>query len=469
MAHRFRVRVRRSAGWIGVLLLLGASAGLVLVRQAPLADRPATSRRPTGVPQLISYQALPAIEGEMCEWIPASAGFTLAEAWQQEGTGNNTGQALSSDTATRAPLRAIRDSYASYSSVAVDVARNEVVMTDENLFSILVYDRTTNTPPTATMSEPKRMIAGLATQIEFQCGLYIDPGSGDIYAVNNDTVDKLVIFSRQARGNVPPDRHLETPHGTFGIAVDEAAQELFLTVQHDSAVVVYQKMAQGEEAPIRLLQGDRTRLADPHGIAIDAKNGLLFVTNHGAVHEVSPEGSGDESRRGELKPNWPLNRRYAVPGSGKLLPPTITVYPVKASGNTPPLRVIEGPKTQMNWPTGISVDPERNEIFVANDAGDSILVFNASASGDAAPIRVLKGPQSMIKNPTGVFVDVQNDELWVTNFGNHSATVYRRTASGDAAPLRVIRSAPAGKPALMIGNPGAIAYDTKREEILVPN
>jgi len=214
-----------------------------------------------------------------------------------------------------------------------------VVMTDENLFSILVYDRTTNTPPTATMSEPKRMIAGLATQIEFQCGLYIDPGSGDIYAVNNDTVDKLVIFSRQARGNVPPDRHLETPHGTFGIAVDEAAQELFLTVQHDSAVVVYQKMAQGEEAPIRLLQGDRTRLADPHGIAIDAKNGLLFVTNHGAVHEVSPEGSGDESRRGELKPNWPLNRRYAVPGSGKLLPPTITVYPVKASGNTPPLRI----------------------------------------------------------------------------------------------------------------------------------
>jgi hypothetical protein len=74
-----------------------------------------------------------------------------------------------------------------------------------------------------------------------------------------------------------------------------------------------------------------------------------------------------------------------------------------------------------------------------------------------------------VKNPTGVFVDVKNDELWVTNFGNHTATVYRRSASGDTPPLRVIRSAPAGKSALMIGNPGAIAYDTKREEILVPN
>jgi DNA-binding beta-propeller fold protein YncE len=464
-----RWQPRRKAGLIAVFFGMAAVSGLVPLMKAPLGSQPVVARRPTGAPQLISYAPLPAVEGAQCEWIPASASGSLLAAMQQERAAGNSGQARLGDTATRAPLRAIRDPYASYSSVAVDPTRNEVVMTDENLFSILVYDRTTNTPPSATMSEPKRMIAGLETHIEFQCGLYIDPGSGDIYAVNNDTVDKLVIFSRQARGNVPPDRLLETPHGTFGIAVAEQAQELFLTVQHDAAIVVYKKMAQGEEAPIRLLQGNRTRLADPHGIAIDEKNGLLFVTNHGSVHEVNAAGSGDESRRAEEKPNWPLNRRYAIPGSGKLLPPAITVYRLNASGNTPPLRVIEGPKTQMNWPTGISFDPERNEIVVANDAGDAVLVFDGSASGDAAPIRILKGPKSLVKNPTGVFVDVKNDEMWVTNFGNHTAAVYKRTASGDAPPLRVIRSAPAGKPALMIGNPGAIAYDTKREEVLVPN
>ena len=322
------------------------------------------------------------------------------------------------------------------------------------------------------MSEPKRIISGLATEIEFQCGLYIDPGSGDIFAVNNDTIDKLVIFSRQARGNVPPDRHLDTPHGTFGVAVAEEAQELFLTVQHDSAVVVYNKMAEGEETPIRLLQGNRTRLADPHGIAVDEQNGLMFITNHGSVHDVAPEEQSSDGlppAPRERKPNWPLDRRHAVPGTGQLLPPAITVHAINASGNTAPLRVIEGPQTQMNWPTGVSFDPDRNELFVANDAGDSVLVFDASADGDAAPIRVLQGPRSLIKNPTGVFVDVQNDELWVANFGNHSATVYRRSASGDPAPLRVIRAAPAGKSALMIGNPGAIAYDSKREEVLVPN
>ena len=43
------------------------------------------------------------------------------------------------------------------------------------------------------------------------------------------------------------------------------------------------------------------------------------------------------------------------------------------------------------------------------------------------------------------------------------------TANGDVAPRRTIRAAPKGEMALGIGNPGAVAYDTKRKEILVPN
>ena len=74
-----------------------------------------------------------------------------------------------------------------------------------------------------------------------------------------------------------------------------------------------------------------------------------------------------------------------------------------------------------------------------------------------------------IKNPTGLFLDSKNNELWVTNFGNHTVTVYPSGAGGDTPPLRTIRSAPMGEPSLMIGNPGAVEFDTKRKEILVPN
>jgi len=430
---------------------------------------------PTGHPQLVSVQPFPEMNGEMCPWMPASAQSSLLAALQQvapASQGEVPDEAARLEASKRKPARVMRDSYSGYSAVAVDPVRNEVVMTDENLFSILVYDRRENTPPQATMSEPKRMIRGDNTDIEFQCSVYVDPATGDIYAVNNDTLGKLVIFSKEARGDVSPDRFINTPHTTFGIAVDDKNQEMFLTIQDDAAVVTYPKAAKGDDPPIRLLQGEQTLLADPHGIALDSKRDLLYVSNWGSVnvHKAPPGGAKTGTiGRGGGHPNWPTGRNYAVPGSGKFMPPSVTVYPRTARGNKAPLRVIQGPKTQLNWPTALSVNPKTGELFVANDTAHSILVFAADANGDVAPIRVLKGPKTLIKNPTGVFYDGENDELWVANFGNHTATVYKPTASGDTPPLRVIRSGPLDTPAPMMGNPHVVAFDSKRDEILVAN
>ena len=440
-------------------------AVVCLIGREVLEHYPAASR-------LISFDNLPADSTEECAYQPVSferpplAGkVPLRTALMQQRIAENA--AVSSDLSNRKPVRTIRDPYAAYSAVAIDNSHNEVVVTDENRFNILVYDREARTRP-QSVADPKRIIGGLNTKIEFQCGLYIDPANGDIYAVNNDTIDTLVIFSRNAIGDVAPDRELHTPHGTFGIAVDEDKKEVFLTVQHDNAIVVFNKTASGVEAPLRVVQGDDTGLADPHGMALDMKRGLLYVTNHGSTHQVRPPAAG-ERRRGAEIPGWPLDRDDAVPGSGRLVPPSITVYRKDAQGNAAPLRVIQGPKTEMDWPTSITVDPDRNELFVANDGGNSILVFDGAANGDAAPIRVLKGAKSLVSNPTGVYLDKKDNELWVANFGNHTTAAYRPTAQGDTAPIRVIRSAAADQPTPGMGNPHPIAYDTKREQILVPN
>ena len=470
---RRRLYGQTRKGWGALLLLVVAGAAWVLF--AGEAKQPewraasqAALRKATGQPQLVSVEPLPMMDGDLCQWMPASANTTLVAALRQESSTSSSRmpeqdeERIAIDT-DRAPVRIIRDTYPTYSAVAVDTNSNEVYLQDENLFGYKVFNRLDNTPPNASFTEPKRMVGGINTKLEFNCGLYVDPKTGDVYSVNNDTVDAMVIFPRDARGNVAPKRQLRTPHGTFGVAVDEENQELFLTVQHDSAVVVYRKMAEGEEPPIRLLQGDRTLLADPHGIAVDTKNNWLFVTNHGS----SATATGDRS---SLPPNWPIGRdTEEVPGSGKLSPPSITIYALQAGGDTPPLRIIQGPKTQLNWPATLFVDQERGELYVANDAGNSIMVFRTTDEGDVAPTRLIEGPRTGLKYPTGVFVDFKNDELWASNMGNHSATVYPRTANGDVAPLRTIRSAPLGKVALAIGNPGAVGYDTKREEILVPN
>ncbi len=366
----------------------------------------------------------------------------------------------------RAPVRIIRDPYPTFSAVGVDIDGNEIILQDENNFGFAVYDRLTNTPAAARFSEPKRLVQGPKTFMEFNCGLYVDQKTGDIYSVNNDTLDTMTVFSRGAKGDVSPDRSLRTPHRSFGIAVDEGAQELYLSIEQPPAVVVYRKMASGKEKPIRILEGDHTGLADPHGLAIDTKRQVIYTANHGNVSFAkdgkywslpTPDGFPGESDR------------HIILGSGKFLPASILVHPLKASADTPPLRVIKGPKTRLNWPSGMTADEDRNELFVANDMDDSILVFDGNASGDVAPIRMIRGPRSGIKNPTGVFIDKKNGELVVANFGNHRATVYPITANGDVPPLRTIRAAPEGQMALSIGNPGAVAYDTKRDQILVPN
>ena len=430
---------------LAVLLLLKGGFGRIEIVAASRLAR----NKPSGQPQLISVQALPSAEGEACEWMPASANASESIALEQEAPSNSNATRTLGDARTAvetdpAPIRVIRDTYSTYSAVAVDPVRNEIVLQDENLFQIMVYDRSANTPQNATMTEPKRVIGGHNTKLEFNCALYIDPQNGDIYSVNNDTMDNTVIFSHDARGNATPTRELFTPHGSYGIAVDEQKQELFITVEHTNAVVVYPKMAQGDEKPLRIIQGEHTGLEDPHGVAVDSRNQLLYVSNHGNAR--NPGGAG-----------------------GAFRPPSITVYPLNGSGDAAPLRVIKGDATKLDWPAQIYLDAEKQELFVANDADDSVLVFRAASNGDAAPARMLKGPKTGIKNPTGLFVDTKNNELVVSNMGNHSATIYPRSANGDIAPVRTIRNAPKGKLALAIGNPGAAGYDSKRDEILVPN
>ena len=75
----------------------------------------------------------------------------------------------------------------------------------------------------------------------------------------------------------------------------------------------------------------------------------------------------------------------------------------------------------------------------------------------------------LVSNPTGIYLDKQNHELWVASFGNHTANVYSPDANGDVPPVRTIRSAPPSQPVPGLGNPHPIAYDSKREQVLVPN
>jgi len=253
--------------------------------------------------------------------------------------------------AAREPLRFIQDTYPAFSSIAVDPVRNEIVVTDENRFRIFVYDRLAATPASAPATTPKRVISGLNTHTQYASDVYIDQPTGEIYVINNDTVHNTTVYGRNANGDSQPDREFIVMQGNFGATVDESRQEMYITEQRESAITVWKKSSNMKDTALRLIQGDQTRLADPHGIAFDPKNRLLFVANYGTSHVVRKNPAVPERI-----PNWPggPGGNEIVPGSGKFEPPSITVYSSDIVGNMPPVRIIQGPRTGLNRPTGSS-------------------------------------------------------------------------------------------------------------------
>jgi DNA-binding beta-propeller fold protein YncE len=335
--------------------------------------------------------------------------------------------------------------------VAVDADNNRVLMSDSNRGSLLFYDRRAGAASSA-VTEPVTQVRGPATGMMFVAGVALDPTNHELFAVNNDIGDRMEVFPYDAEGNVKPKRILFVPHGSWGVALNRPRDEIAITVEHANTVVVYRRDATLGDAPLRVLHGPKTGLDDPHGIVFDEKHNEISVANHG---------------------NWaPLTRAESLEGElkgGRFDLPSITAYAGEATKDESPLRSIQGKRTELNWPMGMSLDAVHDEIAVASYGNDSILIFHRTDQGDVAPVRMIRGNRTAISGPMGVSIDTKNDEIWVTNYREHTAAVFARTAAGNVAPKRVLRNAPPGTPAVGFGNPGAVAYDSKRDQILVPN
>ena len=274
----------------------------------------------------------------------------------------------------------------------------------------------------------------------------------------------MMVFPYDASGNVKPKRVLNVPHQAWGLSISPERGELAISVEAARQVVVYKRDAKGSDAPLRIIRGPLTGLGDPHGVYLDGINNELVVANHGNNGGRQPApGDGPARQRGAR-----VAESEPIVG-GRFEEPSITIYPADAKGNVAPIRKIQGPKTGLNWPMAIDVDVARNEIAVANNGDSSIRIFRRTDAGNVAPTRVIKGALTLVTGPMGVAFDRKNNEIWVANYGDHTALVFPNTAAGNVAPKRIVRNAPAGSPTVGFGNPGAVAYDSKRDEILVPN
>jgi len=281
----------------GVVLTIAviAIAGILIRSDSDWAAVPVT-----GTAQLVSVQSFP--EGAACTWenpstVPLFASlepslFVAAMQQQQQQAAGGRRAPLSAITEITRPLevRTIADTYPTYTAVGVNLLTDEVVLQDNNLWSTRVFNRLDNTPANARFTEPKRVISGENTFIQFNNGLYVDPENGDIYSVESDTGDKMVVFAHDAKGNTAPKRILNTPHRVYSVAVDEVRKELYVTVEYPPQIVVYRKDAGGNDQPIRVIEGDRTLLKTPHGVALDTKTSSCSSTTGACTRATRTPG-----------------------------------------------------------------------------------------------------------------------------------------------------------------------------------
>jgi hypothetical protein len=118
-----------------------------------------------------------------------------------------------------------------------------------------------------------------------------------------------------------------------------------------------------------------------------------------------------------------------------------------ADGDAPPLRIIQGPKTQLHNPWDPAVDDVHHELGIADLEGKSALVFAIDANGNVPPLRVIKGRNTGFYRPAALTIDPENNLIIVsttTPYGRNSwqkdagLFIFSRTANGNVKPLRVI-------------------------------
>src|SRR6266511_5899342 len=107
------------------------------------------------------------------------------------------------------------------------------------------------------------------TGVGFVAGVAMDPVHHELFTVNNDVEDRLVVFDYDDRGNVKPKRLLYVPHQSWGIAFAPKRDVIALSVQTPNMFVVFRRDANKFDAPVRSVRGPKTQMADPHGIYFD--------------------------------------------------------------------------------------------------------------------------------------------------------------------------------------------------------
>jgi hypothetical protein len=113
------------------------------------------------------------------------------------------------------------------------------------------------------------------------------------------------------------------------------------------------------------------------------------------------------------------------------IPNGIRTFSQTASGDVSPLQQITGPRTELSFPSAITV--VGGQLLVCDQDRNDLAFYAATADGDVAPVRRIAGPSTELSFPVNAVVS--NGEIYTIQ-GDGRVLVFPAAASGDVAPSR---------------------------------
>jgi sugar lactone lactonase YvrE len=298
--------------------------------------------------------------------------------------------------------------------VALD-SKGNIYVADSSAAKVFVYPSLGSS--TGLLNEaPTITIGGSNTGLNSPNGIGLD-STGDIYVVNVSSVFVYpALGSSTGLLNEAPTTTISTTMTTGlsfpqGIALDSSGN-IYVTEcpncytggRGSPGVYVYPAGSNANIAPSTIITGSSTDLESPQGIALDS-SGNIYVAD-----------SGDGACDGTA---------------------SVYVYPAGSNANAAPSTTINGLKTSLCVPIGITLDSSRN-IYVAdagfpNSNAPSVYIYPAGSTGNTAPIATISGSSTGLIGPSGIAGDFSGN-IYVTDSSAAKVFVY--------PPLGILPSQP---------------------------
>jgi hypothetical protein len=201
--------------------------------------------------------------------------------------------------------------------------------------------------------------------------LDVDPIHNEIY-VSQQNPDRVLVFRREANGNVAPIRTLKAPPGVqFGgsVTVDPINNLLLIagavatekdrleggTRRRDQArILIYDRTAQGSAAPKGMIGGPTSHFSGASG------GSMAVYPAKGWILAVSSWDPGQSS--GSLPAMWQSDGYVGV-------------WSITDRGDVPPRWIVGGPNGVFQRPHNIVLDPKNKSLIVSDQRLNAVLTF----------------------------------------------------------------------------------------------